>query len=95
MKINKIYIGNMSYSTTENDLASLFGQCGNVTSASVIKDRYTGRSKGFGFVEFENNDSANAAVEKFNGYDLGGRQLRVNIAMNKQEGDSRRRDSRN
>ncbi|MDR1031893.1 MAG: RNA-binding protein [Holosporales bacterium] len=93
--MNKIYIGNISYSTTENDLASLFGQCGKVVSATVIKDRYTGRSKGFGFVEFDSNDSANAAVEKFNSYDLGGRQLRVNIATGKPEGGNFRRDNRN
>ncbi len=88
--MNKVYIGNLPYGATEDDLAGLFGQCGSVTSVSIIKDRDTGRSKGFGFVEFDNQQSVNDAVEKLNGYDLGGRQIRVNVANSKPEGGDRR-----
>ena len=61
-------------------MEELFSQAGKVTSASVITDKFTGKSKGFGFVEMENDDEARAAIEKFNGYDLNGRVLRVSAA---------------
>jgi cold-inducible RNA-binding protein len=73
-----IYVGNLSYQTTEAELNSLFSEHGAVTSVKVITDRNTGRSKGFGFVEMESKDEAQAAIDKLNGVDLGGRALRVN-----------------
>src|SRR3954469_15596630 len=75
----KIFVGNLSFNTTESDLDGLFGQIGTVESVSIITDRMTGRSKGFGFVEMSNED-ADAAVTKLNGQDFGGRALTVNEA---------------
>ncbi|MGE4265954.1 MAG: RNA recognition motif domain-containing protein [Deferribacterales bacterium] len=84
-----IYVGNLSYSTTEEDLTSLFGGVGAVDSARIIKDRETGRSKGFGFVEMGNNDEAKAAIEQFNGAEYGGRNITVNEAKPREEGGNR------
>jgi len=84
-----IYVGNLSYSTTEDDLTSLFGGVGAVDSARIIKDRETGRSKGFGFVEMSNNDEAKAAIEQFNGAEYGGRNITVNEAKPREEGGNR------
>ena len=75
----KIFVGNLSFQTTESDLDGLFAQIGNVESVSIITDRMTGRSKGFGFVEMSNED-ADAAIQKLNGADFGGRKLTVNEA---------------
>ncbi|HZD22518.1 MAG TPA: RNA-binding protein [Acidimicrobiia bacterium] len=75
-----IYVGNLSYSTTENDLEALFAQHGEVTNAAVIKDRDTGRSRGFGFVEMSSDEEAQNAISAINGADLDGRQLKVNVA---------------
>jgi len=75
----KIFVGNLSFNTTESDLDGLFGQVGTVESVSIITDRMTGRSKGFGFVEM-NNEDADAAIAKLNGADFGGRPLTVNEA---------------
>lgn len=75
-----IYVGNLSYNTNEADLENLFGEHGEVTSAAVIKDRDTGRSRGFGFVEMANDDEAETAIAAINGADLDGRQLKVNVA---------------
>ena len=80
-----VYVGNLPYSVSNDELASLFGECGTVSSAKVICDRATGRSKGFGFVEMEQDNEVNSAIEKFNGFDLGGRPLRVNEARPKPE----------
>jgi RNA recognition motif-containing protein len=76
----KIYIGNLSYTVDSNQLADLFAQVGTVDSANVIMDRDSGRSKGFGFVEMSANSEAEAAIEKFNGADLGGRAMNVSEA---------------
>ena len=76
----KLYVGNMSYSTTDASLKDLFSQAGNVSSATIIMDKMTGRSKGFGFVEFQDDAEADAAIEKFNGMDVDGRKLTVNEA---------------
>ena len=76
----KLYVGNMSYSTTDAALKDMFSQVGTVASAVVIMDKMTGRSKGFGFVEFENDAEADAAIAKWNGQDLDGRKLTVNEA---------------
>jgi RNA recognition motif-containing protein len=79
----KIYVGNLNYSTTEETLQSAFAQFGEVTSAVVIKDRYTDQSKGFGFIEMADNDAANAAITSLNGKEIDSRQVRVNIAEDK------------
>jgi RNA recognition motif-containing protein len=75
----KIYVGNLSFRTTENELASLFEQVGAVESVSIITDRETGRSRGFGFVSM-NDDDAVKAIAQFNGKEIGGRALTVNEA---------------
>ena len=77
---NKLYVGNLSYSATEQSLTDLFSQCGTVNSAKLINDRDTGRSKGFGFVEMSNDEEAQAAIAKFDGQDNDGRAMKVNEA---------------
>lgn len=79
----KIYVGNMNYATTEETLSNLFSQYGEVVSATVIKDRYTEQSKGFGFVEMADNDAADAAIATLNGKEIDGRRVRVNVAEDK------------
>jgi cold-inducible RNA-binding protein len=81
----KIYVGNLSYSTSEEDVRAAFSQFGTVDSADVIIDRNTGRSKGFGFVEMSNDDEAKAAIEGLNGKELDGRSLNVNEARPRPE----------
>lgn len=76
----KLYVGNLSFKTTSQELQQLFAQAGTVDSASVVEDRDTGRSRGFGFVEMATQEEANSAIEQFNGKDLGGRMLKVNEA---------------
>ena len=93
--MKNIYVGNISYATTEEQLTQLFGGYGAVHSAKVVKDNRSGRSKGFAFVEME--DGAEAAIEAINGTELEGRTLRVAEAHAKEEGDfdrPRRNDSR-
>lgn len=77
---NKIYVGNLSYSTEEQHLENEFSKFGTVVSCKLITDRETGRSKGFAFVEMEDGEQAQAAIEAMNGTDLDGRNLRVNEA---------------
>jgi cold-inducible RNA-binding protein len=79
----KLYVGNLSFKTTSDDLREYFSQAGEVESASVIEDRETGRSRGFGFVEMATAEGAAAAIEQFNGKDLNGRNLTVNEARPK------------
>lgn len=81
----KLYVGNLPYTTVDADLESLFSQAGTVKSAQVIKDRVSGRSKGFGFVEMSSADEAQAAINKFNGQDFNGRALTVNLARPREE----------
>ena len=76
----KLYIGGLPYSTTDQALQTLFSEVGSVTSARVITDRETGRSKGFGFVEMSSDSEATAAIERFNGTEFEGRRLTVNEA---------------
>ena len=76
----KLYVGGLSYGTTEDTLRTSFAQAGEVTSASVIMDRMTGRSKGFGFVEMGSADEAQKAIEMFDGKDFDGRTIVVNVA---------------
>lgn len=76
----KIYVGNLNYSTTQDQLGELFAQYGDVRELSIIYDRYTNQSKGFGFVEMEDDSAADAAISALNGVELDGRSLRVNEA---------------
>ena len=85
-EIVKIYVGNMSYSTTSEDLQSKFKEFGNVDSAEVVMDRYTNRSRGFGFVEMPDSDEARAAINGLNGKELDGRTLNVSEARPRSEG---------
>ena len=80
----KLYVGNLSFSTTEQDLEELFSQSGQVQSASVVTDRDTGRSRGFGFVEMATNEEAQAAIQALNGQQVDGREIRVNEAQPKE-----------
>lgn len=83
--MKKIFVGNFSFSTTEADLRQWFEPHGSVDSATVVTDRDTGRSRGFGFVEMANNSEADAAIAALNGSDAGGRPLTVNEARPKTE----------
>lgn len=76
----KLYVGGLPYSTTDAELKEAFSQAGAVESATVIMDRMSGRSKGFGFVEMSNDDEAQAAIDMWNGKEFGGRTLTVNEA---------------
>lgn len=76
----KLYIGNLSFQTSSEDLQQLFSQAGSVESANIIEDRDTGRSRGFGFVEMSTEEEGQAAIEQFNGKDVNGRTLKVNEA---------------
>ena len=81
----KLYVGNLSYNSTEEDLKTLFSQAGTVVSADIIKDRETGRSKGFAFVELSSPSEAEQAIKLFNGYELDHRALKVNAARPKED----------
>jgi RNA recognition motif-containing protein len=76
----KLYVGNLAFQTTSEELQQLFAQAGTVQSANVVEDRDTGRSRGFAFVEMSTNAEAAAAIDQFNGKELGGRALKVNEA---------------
>jgi RNA recognition motif-containing protein len=76
----KLFIGSLSFSTTSEGLREFFTQCGSVTSATVITDQFSGRSRGFGFVEMATPEEATAAVQRLNGKDLDGRQIKVEMA---------------
>lgn len=76
----KLYVGGLPYGTTEEELKDHFSQAGNVVSAVIITDKFSGRSKGFGFVEYANDEDALKAIEQFNGADFGGRNIVVNEA---------------
>jgi cold-inducible RNA-binding protein len=85
----KLYVGNLSFSTTENELRDLFATAGTVSSVALIKDRDTGKSKGFAFIEMGTQAEAESAIKKFNGYSLGNRELKVNAARPREESSSR------
>jgi cold-inducible RNA-binding protein len=85
----RIFVGNLSYQTTEGDLTGLFEQAGEVESATIITDRDSGRSKGFGFVEM-GGENADKAIAQFNGTELNGRSLTVNEARPREERSSNR-----
>ncbi|NIS80307.1 MAG: RNA-binding protein [Anaerolineales bacterium] len=82
---NKLYVGNLAYSTTEDDLRALFADAGTISSVALIKDRDTGRSKGFAFIEMSSQDEAQKAISMFNGKVLNERELTVNIARPRKE----------
>jgi len=90
--IMNIYVGNLSFSTNEDEISALFAKTGDVDSVRIITDRDTGRSKGFGFVEMANSEQAKSAIDKLNGTELDGRSLTVNEAKPKtnDHGNSRR-----
>jgi len=81
----KLYVGNLSFETTEIDLRSLFSDAGTVNEVALIKDRDTGSSKGFAFVTMNTSEEANKAIELFNGHNLGSRELKVNLARPREE----------
>ncbi|MBM3864710.1 MAG: RNA-binding protein [Verrucomicrobia bacterium] len=85
MSNSKLYVGNLSFKTTEDELRSAFGQFGSVTDIYVAMDKMTGRPRGFAFVTMGTAEEAKAAAEKMNGTDLGGRQLTVNEARPKED----------
>jgi RNA recognition motif-containing protein len=86
----KLYVGNLSYGTKAEDLQTAFGQAGTVETATIISDRNSGRSKGFGFVEMSDDEGAAKAIEMFNGQELDGRKLVVNEARPMEERPPRR-----
>ena len=81
----RLYVGNLPFSTTDDDLRDLFSPYGNVTSSSVVFDKMSGRSRGFGFVEFSTADEGSKAIEALHGKDVGGRALTVNEARPKED----------
>ncbi len=90
----KLYVGNLSYTTTEADLKTLFAKAGQVASVALIKDRDTGNSKGFAFVEMSTQVEAEKAISMYNGFNLDNRELKVNLAKpreDRQSGFDRRR----
>lgn len=89
-----IYVGNLSYNTTEQELESMFGQYGKVSSARLATDRETGRARGFGFVEMADDAEAKKAIDAINGRDMDGRTLNVNEARPKEDRGPRRSNTR-
>ncbi len=81
----KLYVGNLAFETSSNDLQTLFAQAGTVESVSLIEDRETGRSRGFGFVEMSSKEEGAAAIQQFNGIELAGRALNVNEAKPRED----------
>ena len=81
----KLYVGNLAFQTSSEELQTLFAQAGTVESVSLIEDRETGRSRGFGFVEMSTKEEGAAAIQQFNGKDMGGRALNVNEAKPRED----------
>jgi RNA recognition motif-containing protein len=86
---SKLYVGNLSYDSTEDSLKAKFAEAGEVTSVSIITDKMSGRSKGFGFVEMASDEDAKKAIEMFNGQEVDGRKLKVDEARPMQPRDDR------
>ena len=91
----KLYVGNLNYNTTEEGLMDLFDECGEVVSSKLIVDPFTGKTKGFAFVEMSTDEEAQGAIEKLNGLEVEGRQIRVNEAFDKRNGGGRQGGGRN
>ncbi len=94
--MTKIFVGSLPYSTTSQELQSMFESFGQVLSATVVMDKFTGQSRGFGFVEMQNDDEANKAIQDLNGSDMNGRALAVSVAKPREERphqDNFRRDN--
>jgi RNA recognition motif-containing protein len=81
----KLYVGNLSYNSTEQELRDLFSQAGEINDIALITDKYTGQSKGFGFIEMATDEAADEAIKRFNGYSLDSRELTVNVARPREE----------
>jgi RNA recognition motif-containing protein len=88
--MTNIYVGNLAYSVTSDDLREVFSEYGEVSSANVIMDKFSGRSKGFGFVEMPDSSAASSAIEALNEQDLQGRNMRVNEARPREDRPQRR-----
>ena len=86
----KLYVGNLSFNTSSEDLRDLFSQAGTVETASVVEDRDSGQSRGFGFVEMSSREEGEAAIQQFNGKEVGGRNLNVNEAKPREGGGGNR-----
>ncbi len=86
---NKIYVGNLNYSTTESDLRNSFSEYGTVESVNIITDKFSGQSKGFGFIEMSDSDEAKSAINGMDQQDLGGRTIKVNEAKEKSHNNRR------
>jgi len=91
LKKMNIYVGNISYKSTEDDLGNLFAEFGDVTSVKIIQDKFTGRSKGFGFIEMS-EEPGTKAIESLDGFDHLGRNLRVSAAKPKEEEEEKKED---
>lgn len=89
--MTNIFVGNLSYQTTEGELAGVFGRFGQVDRTSVVRDRESGQSRGFGFVEMTNSDDASRAINSLNGEDLNGRALNVNEARPRESSEGQNR----
>ncbi|MCL4367193.1 RNA-binding protein [Patescibacteria group bacterium] len=87
--MTKIFVGSLPYSTTSDELSQLFQSFGTISSATVISDKFTGQSRGFGFVEMENDDEAQKAIKELDGYSLNGRNLAVSVAKPREEKSDR------
>lgn len=90
----KLYVGNLSYDVTQEQMRELFAQAGEITEVTIITDRETGRSKGFGFVEMANAAGATEAIKRFDGYNMDNRSLKVNEARPREERSSNFRSDR-
>ncbi|HEY5669998.1 MAG TPA: RNA-binding protein [Anaerolineales bacterium] len=90
----KLYVGNLSYNSTEEDIRTLFAQAGTVVSVDLIKDRFTGSSKGFAFVEMSSQSEGENAIRMFDGYSLDDREIKVNVARPREERSSGGFDNR-
>jgi RNA recognition motif-containing protein len=90
----KIYAGNLQYTMTEDELQKMFEEYGEVISIKIITDKYSGRSKGFGFIEMPNDAEAEQAIEHLNGTDIKGRAMTVNQSIERKEGEERPRNRR-
>lgn len=89
-----IYVGNLNYEVSEDDLKTLFAEYGEVESAKIIIDKYSGRSKGFGFVEMPNQEEGQKAIDELNGAEYKGRNMKVNMAQEKKSGGQKRFNQR-